>query len=478
MLRLYNTLTRRKEAFTPLSDVVGLYTCGPTVYNYVHIGNLRTYLFEDILKRVLIATGHRVNHVMNITDVGHLVTDDDDGEDKMERGAKREGKSVWTIADEYTDAFKRDITALNILEPDIWCKATDHIREQIEQISTLTKNGHTYETSDGIYFDTTTIDDYGKLAGLENVDLKAGARVDMGEKRNPTDFALWKYSPNDQRQMEWIFTGERAGDLITDENRNTLNDEEKRTRGFPGWHIECSAMSMKYLGERFDIHCGGIDHINVHHTNEIAQAESASKTKPWVNVWMHGAFLTIRAEKMAKSGENFITLKTLEEKGYEPLDYRYFTYTAHYRQDLNLTWQSLDSAKASRGGLKTKLLDLHRKQPAGSNDTAEYVERYTNAITDDLNMPQALAVLWDALRDEDLSGAARIAFAEHCEHVLALDILPEDTAIPSAITTLLEKREAARTRKDYAEADALRDEITREGYVIEDGPEGAYVRKA
>jgi cysteinyl-tRNA synthetase len=479
MLKLYNTLTRRKEPFTPLGDVVGLYTCGPTVYNSVHIGNLRTYLFEDVLKRVLRFSGYRVKHVMNITDVGHLTSDEDHGEDKMERGARREGKSVWMIAEEYTEAFKRDIAALNIIEPDVWCKATDHIREQIDQINTLTAKGYTYETSDGIYFDTSTLDDYGKLAGLDKVELRAGARVEIGEKRNPTDFALWKFSPNDAtRQMEWIFTGARAGTIITDDVRATLTPEEERMRGFPGWHIECSAMSMKYLGERFDIHCGGIDHINVHHTNEIAQAESASGKKPWVNVWMHGEFLNINDEKMAKSGENFITLETLRTEGYDPLDYRCFTFSAHYRQMLNLTYEALDAARAGRASLRTKLLDLNRKHPSGSDDTRSYQERFTSAVQDDLNMPQALAILWEAVRDETLSAQARIAFAASCELILALDILPHDEATPERIAVLLNEREAARANKNYVRADAIRDEIMREGYIVEDGPSGAYVRRS
>ncbi|MFT4308143.1 MAG: cysteine--tRNA ligase [Candidatus Woesearchaeota archaeon] len=475
---LYNTLTRRKEAFTPIGEVVGLYTCGPTVYNHVHIGNLRAYLFEDLLKRVLIRCGYRVKHVMNITDVGHLTSDEDHGEDKMERGARREGKSVWEIAHAYTDAFMRDIAALNILEPDVWCRATDHISEQIEQIRTLTERGHTYETSDGVYFDTSTIDDYGKLAGLEHVQLRAGARVTMGEKRTPTDFALWKYSPKDEtRQMEWIYDGPRSGMLITEDVRATLTPEEERTRGFPGWHIECSAMSMKYLGERFDIHCGGIDHINVHHTNEIAQAESATGTKPWVNVWMHSAFLTIKDEKMAKSGENFITLEVLEDRGYHPLDYRYFTSTAHYRQDLNLTYEALDAARAGRHSLMTKLLDLEHKDPSGSDDTTAYEERFEAAIRDDLNAPQALAVLWEVVRDETLSGAARLAFAQQSEDLLALGIMPHDETIPESILALVDERESARAGKDYARADELRDAIAREGYVVEDGPDGVRVRR-
>ena len=480
MLRLYNTLTRTKEAFTPIGEVVGLYTCGPTVYNYVHIGNLRTYLFEDLLKRTLLAHGYHVEHVMNITDVGHLVSDDDEGEDKMEKGSRREGKSVWDIAEEYTQAFLADIHALNVLEPDVWCKATDHISEQIVQVKTLIEKGYTYETADGIYFDTSKLDDYGKLARLDRVELKAGVRVELGEKRNPTDFALWKFSPREeQRQMEWIFSGPRAGALLTDELRGSLSDEEERTRGFPGWHIECSAMSMSYLGDHFDIHCGGIDHINVHHTNEIAQAEAASGKQPWVNVWMHGEFLNINAEKMAKSGENFITLATLEDRGYSPLDYRYFTFTAHYRQALNLTWEALDGARQSRRGLETKLLDLMRKKPSGSDDTAAYEARFMDAIGDDLNMPQALAVAWELVRDETLSGAARIERILAFDTVLglSLDRIGEDE-IPAEITKLAEDRQRARAAKDFAKADELREEIAEKGWVVEDTKDGYALRKA
>src|SRR3989344_952205 len=272
MLKFYNTLTRAKEEFKPQNPpAVGLYTCGPTVYNYAHIGNLRTYIFEDILKRALVANGFEVNHVMNITDVGHLTSDADVGEDKMEKGAKREGKTVWDIAEFYTKAFKEDMRRLNLVEPDIWCKATDHIAEQIELIQRLEKRGFTYLIDDGVYFDTTKDPHYGKLARLDIAGLRAGARIEMvKDKRNPTDFALWKLSPdNEQRQMEW---------------------ESPWGKGFPGWHIECSAMAMKYLGETFDIHCGGIDLIPVHHTNEIAQAENATGKK-FVHTWLHGEFL-------------------------------------------------------------------------------------------------------------------------------------------------------------------------------------------
>jgi len=343
MLKIYNTLTKQKEEFKPIKTgwfrKVGLYTCGPTVYNFAHIGNLRSYIFEDILKRVLKYNGYKVKHVMNITDVGHLTSDADEGEDKMEKGAKREGKTAWEIAEFYTQAFKSNLHDLNIIEPDVWCKATDHIKEQIKLVQKLIDRGFTYETSDGIYFDTTKIDDYGKMANLKNQELQAGVRVDIGEKRNAHDFALWKWSsPNchpelvsgslPKRQMEW----------------SAFNHI-----GFPGWHIECSAMSMKYLGEQFDIHCGGIDHIPVHHTNEIAQSESVTGKKPWVKYWMHGEFLLTGSDKMAKAGDNFLTLQTLKDKNINPLAYRYLLLQTHYRKQLTFSWEALEAAES---GLK------------------------------------------------------------------------------------------------------------------------------
>jgi cysteinyl-tRNA synthetase len=299
MLELYKTMDREKKLFNPIApSTVSLYTCGPTVYNYAHIGNLRTYVFEDVLKRVLQYNGYQVNHVMNITDVGHLTDDADSGIDKMEKGAAREGKSAWDIAKFYTEAYQHDLANLNIEPPTTWCKATDHIPEQIALIQKLEHKGFTYRTPDGIYFDTAKLPDYGKLAKLDLKHLQAGTRVDIGEKKNPTDFALWKFSDYDtKRQMEW---------------------DSPWGIGFPGWHIECSAMATKYLGQPFDIHCGGIDHIPVHHTNEIAQSEVA-EGKPLANYWLHGEFLLIDNDKMAKSGENFITLQTIKDKGINPL---------------------------------------------------------------------------------------------------------------------------------------------------------------
>jgi len=316
-LKFYNTLTRKLEDFNPLNPPnVGLYTCGPTVYMYAHIGNLRTYIFEDILKRVLLANNYKVNHVMNITDVGHLTSDADTGDDKLEKEAIKENKNAWEIAAFYTAAFQKDLEELNIIPPDIWCKATDHINEQIELVKKLESKGFTYRTDDGIYFDTSKVADYGKLAGLDIEGLRAGIRVEMvAGKKNPTDFALWKFSPtNVKRQMEW---------------------DSPWGKGFPGWHIECAAMSMKYLGETFDIHCGGIDHIPVHHTNEIAEAESATG-KPFVKYWLHGEFLELKEGRMGKSEGNAILVSTLKEKGFDPLSYRYLVLNTHYRKRWNL----------------------------------------------------------------------------------------------------------------------------------------------
>jgi len=293
MLALYNTLTRKKEEFKSLKkNEVSLYTCGPTVYNFAHIGNLRTYIFEDLLKRVLLYNKNKIKHVMNITDVGHLTSDADTGEDKIEAASKKEHKTAWQIAEFYTKAFKDDMKKLNLLPPSVWCKATDHIKEQIKWVQDLEKAGYTYKTADGIYFNTSKFKDYGKLALLEKQQLQAGKRVAMGDKKSPTDFALCKFSsPEEKRQMEW---------------------NSPWGKGFPGWHIECSVMATKYLGKQFDIHCGGVDHIPIHHTNEIAQTEALTKKK-WVNYWLHGEFLILEEEKMSKSKGNILTLSVVEE---------------------------------------------------------------------------------------------------------------------------------------------------------------------
>lgn len=453
MLTLYNSLTKQKEPFHPLHDhEVGMYLCGPTVYHYVHLGNLRTYLMGDLLKRVLKYNGYHVNHVMNITDVGHLTDDADQGEDKMEKGSRREGKTAWEIAEFYTESFKRNFTDLNILEPSIFCKATDHIPEQIAMVEKLIEKGFTYTTSDGIYFDTTKVANYGELVNLQNQELQAGARVEMGEKRNPHDFALWKFSAEGEtRQMEWQAFGHK---------------------GFPGWHIECSAMATKYLGEQFDIHCGAVDLAPVHHTNEIAQTESVTGIRPWVKTWMHGEFLTVDGGRMSKSQENFLTLDLVKEKGFDPLAYRYFLLLAHYRKQLSFSWEALEAAQNGLHNLRNKIAQI----PDHVAKDQHHSEAFLSAINDDLNMPEALAVLWNGVKEGTLSLETVI----HFDKVLGLNLhQPKITEepIPVEIQKLLDERVTARDDKNWARSDELRDQIIAAGYELEDSKDGQKVKR-
>ncbi|PLX28888.1 cysteine--tRNA ligase [Candidatus Parcubacteria bacterium] len=465
-LSLYNTRTKQKEAFDPIKkDKVGLYTCGPTVYNYAHIGNLRTYVFEDILRRVLKFNDYDVNHVMNITDVGHLTDDADSGEDKMEKGAAREGKTAWEIAEFYAEKFKENMTDLNITQPTTWCKATDHIQEQIDFVQALTDKGVTYETSDGIYFDTTKIDDYGKLANLENQELKAGERVDMGEKKNPHDFALWKWSPSrDGRHPE-----RPAG---SEGSRRQMEWDAFGHKGFPGWHIECSAMSMKYLGEQFDIHCGGIDHVPIHHTNEIAQTETLTGKKPWVNFWMHGEFLIMKdGDKMAKSADNFITLQTLKEKNIDPLAYRYFLLQTHYRKQLNFSWEALEAAEAGLKRLHGKVMELKDKKVGNSN--SELRDNFAEKINDDLDTAGALALLQTAIKNNEINYDTVLTF----DKVLGLGLNEikgesKKVKVPKEVQELMDQRQQAREEKDFTKSDELRDKIKKLGFDVEDTSEG------
>ncbi|MFZ0547496.1 MAG: cysteine--tRNA ligase [Candidatus Promineifilaceae bacterium] len=449
-LKLYDTYSRQLRDFEPLNPPeVGLYTCGLTVYDYAHIGNLRTYIFEDILVRVLKFNGYHVKHVMNITDVGHLVSDADTGEDKMEKGSRRTGMTAWEIAQLYTDAFLQDMERLNLLQPDIWCKATDHIPQQIAFIECIEANGYTYQTSDGIYFDTSKLDDYGYIARLDIEGLQAGARIDMGEKRSPTDFALWKFSPKDeQRQMEW---------------------DSPWGVGFPGWHIECSAMAAEYLGSFFDIHCGGEDHISVHHTNEIAQTEACHGTH-LANFWMHGYFLQLNEAKMAKSAGGFLRLQTLIDRGIDPLAYRYFCLNASYRVKLNFNWESLDGAASALQRLRTAVYEWG--QPGTVDE--DYLDRFVENINDDLNMPRALAITWELVKS-DLPASTKKATILEFDRILGLRLgewEPVEEEIPAEIMELAQQRQQARAEKRWADADALRDQITAEGYTIEDTPEG------
>lgn len=461
-LFLFNTLTRRKEKFVPLEEGrVRMYCCGPTVYNYAHIGNLRTYIFEDLLKRTLLFNGFKVKHIVNITDVGHLTSDADEGEDKMLKGARREKRTVWQIADYYTKAFQRDIKALNLLEPDLWPKATNHITEQINQIKQLEKKGFTYRTDDGLYFDTSKLKDYGKLARLKKEELQAGKRVELKEKKNITDFALWKFSLKDKkREMEW---------------------ESPWGVGFPGWHIECSAMSIKYLGEQFDLHCGGIDHIPVHHTNEIAQAEAATGKKPWVNYWLHGEFLIIGKEnKMAKSGENFVTLATLGDKGFDPLDYRYFCLGTHYRKPLMFSYEALEGAKIARKKLNEAVLAIKKEESVVKNPKLvnQYQKQFTEEVNDDLNIPQALATLWELIKEKNLSSTEKYDLLLEFDKIFALDLdKVKADKIPAEIMELAEEREAARKKKNWKKADQIRRIVQEKGYMIGDTPEGYVLSK-
>ncbi|HOT93371.1 MAG TPA: cysteine--tRNA ligase [Anaerolineae bacterium] len=454
-LKLYDTYTRSIREFEPLHPPeVGMYTCGPTVYDYAHIGNLRTYIFEDVLRRVLLFNGYTVNHVMNITDVGHLTSDADTGEDRMEKGSRRTGLSAWEIAEMYTQEFKADLQRLNILEPTIWCRATDHITEQIETIRCIEANGFTYRTSDGIYFDTSKLPDYGYLGRLDVEGLQAGARVDLGEKRNITDFALWKFSPPGQkRQMEW---------------------DSPWGVGFPGWHIECSAMSAKYLGPFFDIHCGGEDHITVHHTNEIAQTQACYGTR-LANFWLHGYFLQIDEARMGKSVGNFLRVQTLMDRGYDPLAYRFMCLGAHYRSRLSFTWEGLDGAQTALNRLRAA---AYAWGEPGVVDE-EYMDKFAAQVNDDLNMPRALAVTWDLVKS-DLPEATRKATLLAFDQVLGLRLAawkPVEEPIPEAIMALVEQRTLARKEKRWQDADALRAQVAAAGYEIEDTPQGPRVRK-
>ena len=457
-LYLYNTLSRQKEIFKAInSNNVGMYTCGPTVYGFPHLGNMRTYVFEDVLKRVLTYNGYKVNHVMNITDVGHLTGDRDMGDDKIEKESKKEGKTAWEIAEFYAKAFKEDLNKLDIIYPDIFCKATDNIKEQIEMIQTLEKKGFTYKTTDGIYFDTSKVSDYTKLSHQKLEELKEGARVEANlEKKNPTDFALWKFSPKDtKRQMEW---------------------ESPWGIGFPGWHIECSAMSVKYLGEQFDIHCGAVDFVNLHHTNELAQTEAATGKKPWVNYWMHGAFLNMTGgRKMAKSAGDLVTIDTeFVNKNISPLAYRYATLSVHYRKPMEWSDDNAISAENGYKNLLHKISNLGEK--IGKIDS-EFKNKFIADINDDLNMPKALATVQELLKS-NLENENKLATILDFDKVLGLDFKKmtkgekKTTQIPEEIAKILEERRLARDSKDWKKSDELRDKISSLGFEVKDTPEG------
>lgn len=464
---LFNTLGRQKQVFTPITPgKAGLYTCGPTVYDYQHIGNFRTFLFEDLLKRVLVYNGYDVTHIMNITDVGHLVSDADEGEDKMEKGSARTGKTVWEIAEYYTQFFLDDAKALNLIPPTRYTKATEYIKEQIDMIKCLDDKGYTYVTSDGVYFDTSKISDYGKLANLDIEGLEEGSRIQFStEKKNKTDFALWKFSPKDEkRQMEW---------------------DSPWGKGFPGWHIECSAMSRKYLGDTFDIHCGGIDHVPIHHTNEIAQSEACTG-KPFAHYWMHGAFLEEESGKMSKSKGEFLRVETLIKHGYTPLDYRYLCLGTHYRKRLLFSWEILEQAKTAMTRLKQNIQQIRDDAKKNFDERDASMpegerEKFLEAVNDDLNMPQALAVLWGVVRNDKLTSIEKKNLINDFNRVLGLDLDKDleagNTNVPAEIMELVEKRIAAKKARDFKKADSLRDELKALGWEVLDKKDGVEVKQ-
>ena len=468
-LSVHNTAARKQETFVPLHPgVVNMYCCGPTVYNYAHIGNLRTYVFEDLLRRTLDYLEYKVNHVVNITDVGHLTSDADTGEDKMEKGAAREGKTVWDIAAFYTQAFIKDWERLNLIPPTLWSKATDFIPEQIALVQTLEDKGLAYVIpDDGVYFDTAGFPRYAEFAGLDVAGMQAGARVGMIEgKRNPTDFALWKISPKDsKRAMEW---------------------DSPWGRGFPGWHVECSAMAMKHLGPTLDIHCGGTDHIRVHHTNEIAQSEGATGVT-FARFWLHGGWLLEAPDdkggggKMSKSSGEFVTLDYLLSKGYGAMDFRYFCLTAHYRSYLNFSWDGLDSSRDSLRNLRRKTDPLVGRASAIASDNAlGWQGRFRAAIFDDLGFPQGLAVLNQMLKDPDLLEGEKAALVRDFDRLLGLGLAekrdePAVQPVPEEITALLDDRKLARKNKDFKRSDEIRDRMKALGFGVKDNPDGTTI---
>lgn len=472
-IKLYNTMSRKVEEFKPLiPGHVGFYSCGPTVYHYAHIGNLRAYIHADILKRMFIENGFDVKHIMNLTDVGHLTSDEDSGEDKMEKGAKRENKSVWDIAKMYTDAFFQDTDALNIIRPTFTPKATDYISEQIEQVKKLEKLGYTYEIpGDGIYYDTSKFAAYGALGGQNLNELRAGARINENDnKKNPTDFALWKFSPTGtKRAMEW---------------------DSPWGRGFPGWHIECSAMSSALLGDHFDIHTGGIDHVKIHHTNEIAQSEPLIG-KPWVNYWVHFEFLIEKnTQKMSKSNGEFLTLSVLQGKGYDPITYKYLILLGHYSQQIEFSFEALDAATNGYKNIIRKVSETLKS----ATDNTEVInksifelwhKRILDTISDNLKTAETLVIFQELLKDNSVNPITKIELFKFVDRLLGLQFLDraqklldsENIDVPSEIQKLADARTHAKFEKNWALSDELRNQIDAAGWNILDTKDGIKIIK-
>lgn len=458
-IKFYNTLTRKKEEFKPIDEKeVRMYSCGPTVYYFAHIGNLRAYLFMDTLRRVLKYNGYKLKHVMNITDVGHLVSDADEGEDKMMKAAKRENKNPFEIAQFYMDAFLADIDKLNVDRPEIIARATEHIDVMEEYVKKIIENGFTYQTEDTVYFDTSKLDKYGVLSNRNVEDQKAGARVEFDKNKiNISDFALWIKAP-ENHIMKWdSFFG----------------------KSYPGWHLECSAMGCKYLGDHFDIHTGGVDHIPIHHENEIAQSKGYSGKIP-ANFWMHVEFLQINGGKMSKSLNNLYTLKDLEEKGYEPLVYRMFNFTSNYRAQINFTFEAMDSAKIALNRLREGYLKhCEGNQDVSDDEIKVYEQRFLEAINDDLNMPVAMSVVWDVVKNPNKSQKLKNLLLKFDE-VLGLDLKnykKEENVLPEDVLELVKSRNEARANKNWAESDRIRDILIEMGYTVKDSKDGTIVEK-
>lgn len=466
-MRIYNSLSRKVEDFEPINPPnVGMYACGMTVYDYAHIGHGRKYVTDDLLKRVLKLNNFKVKHVQNVTDVGHLVSDSDEGEDKLEKGAKKHGQTVWEVAEYFTKNFYESMDKLNITRPDIICKATEHIPEQIEMVKKLVEKGFAYDTPEAVYFNISKFPDYGQLLGQKLEDKKVAVRdtVNEGEhKKSPQDFALWF---------------KRVGRFAD----HTMHWESPWGDGFPGWHIECSAMSTKYLGEQFDIHTGGEDHLSIHHPNEIAQSEAASGKKPFVKYWVHTTFLMVDGKKMSKSLGNFYTVEDVVNKGYDPVSLRYLYLTTHYRKQMNFTWDALDSAQTAlvrlreivstlKGGSDRNVLSEEKL-----SKVEEFRGKFNQAVNNDLNMPEALAVVWEVVKSNVPSGD-KYDLLLFFDEILGLDIAksPTELKIPNEVALLIQEREKAREEHDFAKADKLRKEIDSLGFTVKDTPSGVQI---
>ena len=440
-MKLYNTLGRKLEEFRPLGDTVKLYTCGPTVYARAHIGNLTAYIYWDLLVRVLRTDGFKVRRVLNLTDVGHLVSDDDNGEDKLEKGALREGKSVYEVAEQYIDSFQRDYRALDLTEPEVWARATDYTEDDMRAVDLMTERGFTYETQDGVYFDTSKFDRYADFAKLDLAGLKAGARVGFSdEKRNASDFAVWKFiQPGEKHAMRWDYLGRP---------------------GYPGWHLECSTIIDKELGAPIDIHTGGVDHIPVHHTNEIAQYY-AMTGRNLARYWLHCGFTMIDDEKISKSLGNTYSLDDLSERGFTAMDYKMWVLSGHYQGTRNFTFESLEGARARRLNWRNRIAECYQRDVVSE---AGALERVMEAVNDNLNSPEAFATIDNAVLGLD--------DWKKIDELFGLQLIADSPDADDEVRALIDERQTAREAKDYAKSDEIRDKLAERGITVKDTADG------